>query len=307
MLKSLLPPEVRDYEQKLWSELQDAVCLACGLQNDLIGIEKDLEKGDMMNAVIVLLRSRSGNVQDLDETLFQTCVYEIVQRHNKSVETALARYGSLTSLTSGNAGHRTVDVARKIILLIETHMRWCASAKRYRVKAEQRYDPLPNGWERIKELLPGLGFNGELMPAADLPTPSASLDSPEGRPLSKKRKRDDDELSVRVNGVVATAGAHVVHTEGIFHGLPTYDDTPDTNNLTAIVTGATGVSGYHMVKVLAASPRWRKVYCLGSRPPPDNFFKDLGAGAAKVEHMAVDFLAEPAAIAAKMRESIDQV
>ena len=85
----------------------------------------------------------------------------------------------------------------------------------------------------------------------------------------------------------------VVKSQGIYHGLPTYPEKPDYQDLTAIVTGAngkypdtqlrwsletkliqsTGISGYHMVKALAEAPeRWSKIYCLSRRPPPDYFF-----------------------------------
>lgn len=285
-----------------WGELQDAVSLACGLQNDLIGIEKDLEKGDRMNAVLVLLRSRSGgSVQDLDAALFRACVAEIVRRHNRSVDVAMARYRALTAAAGdgdGGGGPRTGEVARQIILLVETHMRWCASAKRYRVKAEQRYDSPPDGWDGIQEL----DGKGELLPVAELPTPAASLDPAEGLLGSKKRKRDEDELSQLARMTPAPEGTlRVVRSEGIYHGLPTYTDSRASRDLTAIVTGATGVSGYHIVKVLAASPRWRRIYALSARPPPANFFADLGVGAARVEHLAVDFLAEPGVIAGKLK------
>jgi hypothetical protein len=57
-----------------------------------------------------------------------------------------------------------------------------------------------------------------------------------------------------------------------------------------------------MVKVLAASPqRWSKIYCLSSRPPPPNFFADLGEGASRVEHLAVDFLDSPSRIAQQLK------
>ncbi|KAK4237799.1 hypothetical protein C8A03DRAFT_34217 [Achaetomium macrosporum] len=90
---------------------------------------------------------------------------------------------------------------------------------------------------------------------------------------------------------------------GIFHSLPTFPDTPDHRNVTALVTGATGLSGYHMVKVLSASPqRWSKIYCLSSRSPPPNFFSDLGEGASRVEHLAVDFLDKPSHIAQHLKK-----
>lgn len=93
-----------------------------------------------------------------------------------------------------------------------------------------------------------------------------------------------------------------IHSEGIYHGLPSYPDSSDFNGLTAIVTGANGISGYHMVKVLARSPkRWTKIYCASRRPPPDYFFAELGDGAQNVEHLEVDFLSEPSKIAEALR------
>lgn len=93
------------------------------------------------------------------------------------------------------------------------------------------------------------------------------------------------------------AKSQLVHSHGIFHGLPTYSNDAEHTNLTAIVTGANGISGYHMVKVLAAAPeRWKKIYCLSRRPPPDYFFSELGEGANRVEHVSSDFLAEPSEI-----------
>lgn len=99
-----------------------------------------------------------------------------------------------------------------------------------------------------------------------------------------------------------------VHSEGIFHGLPTYPAS-GSRPLTALVAGATGLSGFHMVKVLAAAPqRWSRIYCLSSRAPPDNFFGDLGeAAAGRVEHLQVDFLDEPERVAERLREKIESV
>ncbi|KAK0746789.1 hypothetical protein B0T18DRAFT_447238 [Schizothecium vesticola] len=79
--------------------------------------------------------------------------------------------------------------------------------------------------------------------------------------------------------------------------------------LTAMVTGATGVSGYNMVKVLAESANWDKIYFLSSCPPPANFFSDLGSGADKVTHLVVDFISNPSIIAQSLRviKSVDHI
>ncbi|KAL9085869.1 MAG: hypothetical protein Q9159_004475 [Coniocarpon cinnabarinum] len=58
----------------------------------------------------------------------------------------------------------------------------------------------------------------------------------------------------------------VVQTKGIFRGLPKYPD--NTPQQTALITGANGISGYYMIKVLAENPQiWKKIYCLSRRPP----------------------------------------
>ena len=96
-----------------------------------------------------------------------------------------------------------------------------------------------------------------------------------------------------------------VKSKGIYHGLPTYPES--LKGLRAIVTGANGISGYHLVRVLSAAPeRWSKIYCLSRRPPPENFYTDLGDGASRVEHINVDFLGDPAKVAEALSK-IDRV
>ncbi|KAK4959259.1 hypothetical protein LTR10_004061 [Elasticomyces elasticus] len=102
----------------------------------------------------------------------------------------------------------------------------------------------------------------------------------------------------------------LVRSDGIYHGLPTFTDSAEYCGLTALVTGANGISGYSMVKVLAAAPeRWSKIYCASRRPPPDYFFTELGQGAGRVEHIEADFLSEPAALAETLKRipSLDYV
>ncbi len=77
--------------------------------------------------------------------------------------------------------------------------------------------------------------------------------------------------------------SQIVVSKGIFHGLPTFPDH-EAKKLRIIVTGANGISGSAMVKVLSEAPeRWEKIYALSRRPPP-------GKLPPHVEHIAVDFL-----------------
>jgi len=87
-----------------------------------------------------------------------------------------------------------------------------------------------------------------------------------------------------------------VQTVGIYHGLPVYP--PEITGLTAIITGANGISGYYMYKALSKdAKRWKKIYCLSRRPPliegglPDH-----------VEHIPLDFLKDPEEIASVLKQ-----
>lgn len=92
-----------------------------------------------------------------------------------------------------------------------------------------------------------------------------------------------------------------VHQKDIFHNLPTFD--PGITGLTAIVTGANGISGFHTLRVLLESPeRWSKVYALSRRPPPQEMLGLLSESErSRLQHVAVDFLEDPSKIAQVLR------
>jgi len=88
----------------------------------------------------------------------------------------------------------------------------------------------------------------------------------------------------------------VVQSRGIYHGLPVYP--PSLKGLTAIITGANGISGYHMLRVLAEDPeRWTKIYCLSRQPPANPNGLPQNA-----EHIALDFLQDREKIARVLEE-----
>ncbi|ETI24834.1 hypothetical protein G647_04204 [Cladophialophora carrionii CBS 160.54] len=91
-----------------------------------------------------------------------------------------------------------------------------------------------------------------------------------------------------------------VKHSGIYHNLPVFD--PAIKNLTAIVTGANGISGFHTMRVLLESPeRWSKVYALSRRPPPKEMMGLLKPEQrSRVQHVAVDFLEDAKKIADAM-------
>lgn len=87
-----------------------------------------------------------------------------------------------------------------------------------------------------------------------------------------------------------------VQSHGIYHSLPIYPSS--ISNLTAIITGANGISGAYMLKVLSQSPqRWTKIYCLSRRPP-----LIPGGLPSNVEHIPLDFLKSPDEIAVVLKD-----
>jgi hypothetical protein len=93
-----------------------------------------------------------------------------------------------------------------------------------------------------------------------------------------------------------------LQNKGIFRNLPTFDD--GIKDLTAIVTGANGISGFHTMRVLLESPqRWKKVWAASRRPPPEAMMKLLPQEQRdRVEHVALDFLSEPEEIAKVLKD-----
>ncbi|GJC91459.1 NAD dependent epimerase/dehydratase [Colletotrichum higginsianum IMI 349063] len=78
--------------------------------------------------------------------------------------------------------------------------------------------------------------------------------------------------------------------DGIYRNLPTFDDS--VTGLTAIITGANGISGFNTMRALLSSPeRWTKIYALSRSPPPEPMMALLSPEArSRVEVVTCDFL-----------------
>lgn len=91
-----------------------------------------------------------------------------------------------------------------------------------------------------------------------------------------------------------------VFSKDDFYGLPTFPEA-DGKKYSAIVTGANGITGAHILRVLAQSPeRWGTIYALSRRPPAS-----LIEG--NIKYLSVDFLGEPEEIAKTLKEDVLKV
>ena len=87
-----------------------------------------------------------------------------------------------------------------------------------------------------------------------------------------------------------------VYSDGIFHGLPTFPDH-EGKKYSAIVTGANGITGTHILRTLEQAPtRWEKIYAF-SRKRPNLKFDD------RVTFISVDFLETPEKIASVLEKN----
>ncbi|KAI0600488.1 hypothetical protein F4775DRAFT_67138 [Biscogniauxia sp. FL1348] len=89
--------------------------------------------------------------------------------------------------------------------------------------------------------------------------------------------------------------------QGICRNLPTFD--PSIRDLSAIICGPTGISGFYALRALLDSPsRWARVYTLSRSPLPEKMTALLTAAQrARVVHIPVDLCRPGEAIAEALR------
>ncbi|KAL0929869.1 nad dependent epimerase dehydratase family protein [Colletotrichum truncatum] len=101
---------------------------------------------------------------------------------------------------------------------------------------------------------------------------------------------------------MSSSSAHLRQI-GIYRNLPTFDES--IAGLTAIVTGANGISGFNTMRALLDSPqRWETIYCLSRRPPPNEMMALLSDEArSRIKMISCDFLDDPTLIAKSLKSS----
>ncbi|CAI7674827.1 unnamed protein product [Penicillium palitans] len=102
--------------------MQKALNGAIGLQNDLVGLEKDVDEKESMNAVLVSMEEPWGKEEALETKLADT-IAAVCAFHNSSIAEA-------------GAEESEIIVANSQLLLTETYFKWCTTAKRYRAQLE---------------------------------------------------------------------------------------------------------------------------------------------------------------------------
>ncbi|KAI9923920.1 hypothetical protein MW887_008225 [Aspergillus wentii] len=122
LIRSIFHPS--EYLDEL-ALLQKTVCTVNGLQNDLVGLDKDLKEGELMNAVVVL---QGQDHQALLDTTQTVCLM-----HNKHILDAMDISQQLQMKMKDQNGAMFASI---LLAFTETHFKWCTLAKRYQVNLQ---------------------------------------------------------------------------------------------------------------------------------------------------------------------------
>ena len=104
-----------------------------------------------------------------------------------------------------------------------------------------------------------------------------------------------------------SSAQYPVRNAGIYHNLPQFD--PKLSGLTALITGANGISGFNTLRALLSSPqRWAKIYTLSRRPIPADMLNLLPLDVrSRVHHIGCDLQSEPREIATILNAALEKV
>lgn len=141
-----LPREV--FSHPAWEPLQTQVSTAAGLQNDLVGLERDMEKGETLNAVLIGMRAKQigDDAISLDNRLFAS-VANVSEKHNLAVRSALEHFSHMCQESSPNYVR---EVAGHILSVCQTHLTWSTSDRRYKTKDAPTCTPTPRPVQLIR-------------------------------------------------------------------------------------------------------------------------------------------------------------
>ncbi|OQE20832.1 hypothetical protein PENFLA_c015G06178 [Penicillium flavigenum] len=133
LIRTLHTPIEGEYLSRL-RDLQKRVSLVLGLQNDLVGLEKDRRNGETMNAVLVSLKEQAGTDVDHMNMILPRTIQEVCGIHNLCLSDAVEMHAGLRGSLNGDVHDAVLETV--ILAFADTHLKWCASSKRYQAKVE---------------------------------------------------------------------------------------------------------------------------------------------------------------------------
>lgn len=100
--------------------LRTRVAHAVGLQNDIVGLEKDLATGEQLNLVRLL--------QARDQRSIEDALLTVIRMHNDAVTAILDHF---KALAEDSTKAHLLGLAESIVMFIRTHYAWATRSKRY--------------------------------------------------------------------------------------------------------------------------------------------------------------------------------
>jgi hypothetical protein len=119
----------RDESSAALGRLKHLVVSVIILQNDLVGLAKDIKEGESMNSLLVMARPKRNDAGDLDMYRKLTSAAKIAEReHNLTVCQAIATAQSIfESARSSNESR----LAGMILSFSHHHLKWAMHTRRY--------------------------------------------------------------------------------------------------------------------------------------------------------------------------------
>lgn len=114
-------------------ELERRVCQVVGLQNDLVGLEKDLENGEVMNAVTILARDKI-KAAGQEPVISHEHIEEICDLHNDWLLSTVEAWEVIQRSTENEV--EEMILGTEVLAFAGTHLKWCVSSKRYQVELQ---------------------------------------------------------------------------------------------------------------------------------------------------------------------------
>lgn len=107
-----------------FDRLQEHISLAIGLQNDLVGLPRDLASSETWN--LVLLKTQASPGVDISRA-----VGEVVRMHNRQVLLAMEVFREIVERCGDRSDYTLV--ARSMLGFATRHFLWARKAERYRI------------------------------------------------------------------------------------------------------------------------------------------------------------------------------
>ena len=111
-------------------EMEALVNCAVGLQNDIVGLERDITSGDRLNLISVVARAAEDDAGRTPSSCnIESALFRASELHNVAVKSAMSWFCEL----SGSVSEQSPEFVFASCLLdfISRHFTWASSAKRY--------------------------------------------------------------------------------------------------------------------------------------------------------------------------------